>query len=288
MGELMNETNSFLFLKLNKTNLKKNRKQMDFYGLLLQGGLKATKIKAESVIAVKLAALDTTTPCDELVPVIVEFNDDPKTRRTLCTLSKQHALFQEQLQLSLVPGEIASFHLNCKKGRVHLTGYQMGGGDNNEETESEIESVEEGEDEEEETGITKNEKAKSVKDEKEKVVVGKPRNLEGGVVVNDFKLGDGSLAVKDKHVHVYYTGKLDTGKQFDSCVKGKPFRFRLGRGQVIRGWDLGVEGMRVGGKRRIIVPPEMGYGASDQGDGKIPGNSTLVFDVQLINIRPQD
>jgi FK506-binding nuclear protein len=70
------------------------------------------------------------------------------------------------------------------------------------------------------------------------------------------------------------------GKQFDSCTSGKPFKFRLGGGEVIRGWDIGFENMRVGGKRQIIVPPNMGYGNKRMGND-IPANSTLVFDVEL-------
>ncbi|PRD21580.1 UNVERIFIED_CONTAM: FK506-binding protein 4 [Trichonephila clavipes] len=81
-------------------------------------------------------------------------------------------------------------------------------------------------------------------------------------------------------VHVYYTGKLENNKVFDSCQAGKkPFTFKLGCGQVIKGWDLGVEGMRVGGKRRLKIPPQMGY--NKQRTGPIPPNSTLYFIVEL-------
>lgn len=85
---------------------------------------------------------------------------------------------------------------------------------------------------------------------------------------------------KGKMAHVYYVGKLQKdGKQFDSCTKGKPFRFRLGASEVIQGWDKGVEGMKVGGKRRLTVPPQQAYG--NQRQGPIPPNSTLVFEVEL-------
>jgi FKBP-type peptidyl-prolyl cis-trans isomerase FkpA len=93
-------------------------------------------------------------------------------------------------------------------------------------------------------------------------------------------------------ISVHYTGWLqDTskpdgrGRKFDSSVdRGTPFDFRLGAGEVIRGWDEGVAGMKVGGKRTLIIPPEMGYGARGAG-GVIPPNATLVFDVELVSVR---
>jgi FK506-binding nuclear protein len=93
--------------------------------------------------------------------------------------------------------------------------------------------------------------------------------------------GKGPEAKKGKTVHVYYSGRLQkNNKQFDACVTGKPFKFRLGAGEVIKGWDVGVENMKVGGKRQLIIPPHMAYGS--KGAGKdIPGNSTLIFDVEL-------
>ena len=102
--------------------------------------------------------------------------------------------------------------------------------------------------------------------------------------------GTGAEA-KPGPVVVHYTGWLHDpaasdghGKKFDSSVdRGKPFEFSLGRGQVIRGWDEGVAGMKVGGKRTLIIPPEMGYGARGAG-GAIPPNATLVFDVELLRI----
>lgn len=102
--------------------------------------------------------------------------------------------------------------------------------------------------------------------------------------------GTGAEAVAGKTVVVNYTGWLfvpsaekQRGDQFDSSVGRSPFSFQLGAGQVIKGWDDGVQGMKVGGKRTLILPPEMGYGAG--GAGPIPPNSTLIFDVELLEVR---
>ncbi len=96
-------------------------------------------------------------------------------------------------------------------------------------------------------------------------------------------MGHGAEAKKGKQVQVYYAGKLkQNGKQFDACLKGKPFRFRLGAGDVIRGWDIGVTGMKVGGKRILTIPPSLAYG--NKRVDIIPANSTLVFEVELKSV----
>ena len=107
----------------------------------------------------------------------------------------------------------------------------------------------------------------------------------------DLSVGSGADALRGKTVTVQYTGWLyDSGKadnkgsQFDTSVGRGPFTFTLGAGQVISGWDQGVVGMKVGGKRRLVIPPEMGYGARGAG-GVIPPGATLVFDVELVEIR---
>lgn len=103
-----------------------------------------------------------------------------------------------------------------------------------------------------------------------------------GLYVDDVVVGEGARADSGDIVTVHYTGYLPQGTVFDSSRDGDPFEVALGYGRVIQGWDQGVVGMRVGGQRRLIIPPAMGYGA--RGQGRIPGNSTLVFDVELVDV----
>jgi len=104
---------------------------------------------------------------------------------------------------------------------------------------------------------------------------------ETGVEVQDEVLGEGAPAQAGDTVTVHYVGRLTDGKVFDSSVdRGEPFVFSLGAGQVIKGWDEGLVGMKEGGKRILIIAPDYGYGS--QGVGPIPPNSTLIFEVQLI------
>ena len=104
-----------------------------------------------------------------------------------------------------------------------------------------------------------------------------------GLQYEDQQEGTGQGAKSGDTVEVHYTGWLKDGKKFDSSHdRNRPFTFRLGAGQVIKGWDEGVAGMKVGGKRTLIIPPEMGYGARGAG-GVIPPNATLVFDVELVD-----
>jgi peptidylprolyl isomerase len=99
------------------------------------------------------------------------------------------------------------------------------------------------------------------------------------------KEGSGEIAENGMSVSVHYTGKLEDGTEFDSSIpRGKPFTFTLGAGQVIKGWDIGVEGMKVGEQRRLVIPPHLGYGARGAG-GAIPPNATLIFEVELVDIK---
>jgi FKBP-type peptidyl-prolyl cis-trans isomerase len=115
-------------------------------------------------------------------------------------------------------------------------------------------------------------------------VTGKSKSTASGVEYWDIKVGTGATAVTGKTVKVHYTGWLTTGKKFDSSVdRGTPFDFPLGGGQVIKGWDEGVAGMKVGGKRQLRIPPVAGYGARGAG-GVIPPNAILIFDVELLEV----
>ena len=106
-----------------------------------------------------------------------------------------------------------------------------------------------------------------------------------GLSYVDEVVGNGDLAKAGQTVSVHYTGWLTNGHKFDSSVdRGQPFEFQLGQGQVIKGWDEGVAGMKVGGKRRLTIPPELGYGSRGAGSD-IPPNATLVFEVQLLGIK---
>ncbi|XP_011302490.1 46 kDa FK506-binding nuclear protein [Fopius arisanus] len=108
----------------------------------------------------------------------------------------------------------------------------------------------------------------------------KKRIISGGIQVEELKVGQGAPAKPGKFLSVYYVGKLANGKKFDSTTQGDGFKFRLGKGEVIKGWDVGVQGMKVGGKRRLTIPPQMAYGAKGS-PPVIPGNSTLVFEIEL-------
>ena len=104
------------------------------------------------------------------------------------------------------------------------------------------------------------------------------------LLIEELVVGDGDEAVKGQNVTVHYTGWLANGTKFDSSKdRGEPFVFALGAGQVIKGWDRGVAGMKVGGKRKLTIPAELGYGSRGAG-GVIPPNATLRFEVELLKV----
>ena len=118
------------------------------------------------------------------------------------------------------------------------------------------------------------------------------------LIINDIEVGDGRTAVKGKEVAVHYTGWLfdselevskpceAKGKQFDSSIdRGMPFQLSLGQGMVIQGWEEGLIGMKEDGKRCLVIPPSMGYGNRAVGNGLIPANSTLIFEIILLGVR---
>jgi peptidylprolyl isomerase len=110
--------------------------------------------------------------------------------------------------------------------------------------------------------------------------------LPSGLKYVDLVPGTGASPQVGQMVSVHYTGWLVDGKKFDSSVdRGQPFQFMLGKGQVIKGWDEGVASMKIGGKRKLIIPPALGYGGRSVGNGLIPPNSTLVFEVELLGVK---
>jgi FKBP-type peptidyl-prolyl cis-trans isomerase len=116
-------------------------------------------------------------------------------------------------------------------------------------------------------------------------VSGQPLTTPSGLQYIDVVVSTGAEAHSGQQVTVHYTGWLTSGKKFDSSRdRNDPFTFVLGSGKVIKGWELGVAGMRVGGQRRLIIPSDLGYGARGAG-GVIPPNATLIFDVELLGVR---
>ena len=113
---------------------------------------------------------------------------------------------------------------------------------------------------------------------------GAPVTTASGLQYTDLVEGTGAMPKPGQRVTVHYTGTLEDGTQFDSSRdRGRPFTFQIGVGQVIKGWDEGVGTMRVGGRRQLVIPPELGYGSRGAG-GVIPPNATLLFDVELLRI----
>jgi len=128
-------------------------------------------------------------------------------------------------------------------------------------------------------------------DESEEEDLPPARKIACGVMITDIKIGQGQFAALRRPVKLHYVGYLESGEEFERSRSDKPLKFRLGRGEVIKGWDLGVEGMRVGGKRRIVCPPGAAYGTQavpgnpKKGTSAIPPNATLTFDVTLVEAK---
>ncbi|WP_320677232.1 FKBP-type peptidyl-prolyl cis-trans isomerase [Prochlorococcus sp. MIT 1300] len=111
-----------------------------------------------------------------------------------------------------------------------------------------------------------------------------PQMTSSGLMITEISLGTGDEASAGQTVSVHYRGTLENGNEFDSSYGRGPFTFPLGAGRVIKGWDEGVAGMKVGGKRKLVIPPELGYGSRGAGQ-VIPPNATLIFEVELLSIK---
>ena len=114
---------------------------------------------------------------------------------------------------------------------------------------------------------------------------GSVKKMENGLLIEDLVVGDGAEAKDYNKVVVNYTGKLEDGSVFDSSLNPgrSPFTFTLGAGSVIKGWDQGLKNMKVGGKRKLIIPPDLAYGANGAGNA-VPPNATLIFEVELLEV----
>jgi len=122
--------------------------------------------------------------------------------------------------------------------------------------------------------------------QKTEPVVPSTMQNEDKLKVEDVKEGTGEAVKKGDIIVIHYSGTLENGQKFDSSYdRDEPFETQIGVGNVIQGWDEGVIGMKIGGKRKLTIPPSMGYG--DQATGSIPPNSTLIFDLELLSIKPQ-
>ncbi|OAD61480.1 46 kDa FK506-binding nuclear protein [Eufriesea mexicana] len=233
-----------------------------------------------------MASLNLQTSDDNVVQVMLYYED---SSYLLCNLKKS-STWQVPLDLNFQEGTTIAFICHGH-GQVHLTGYLI-------PEDLDLDELEEEEDDEESPQLVdKQSKRKAIDSLKNEKNVKRPKqeiepessdedielDVEGGVQIEEIKVGNGPFAKSGKFVSVYYVGRLKNGKKFDSTTQGDGFKFRLGREEVIKGWDIGIVGMKVGGKRRIIIPPAMAYGAKGS-PPVIPGNSTLVFEVELRNV----
>ncbi|KAJ3791020.1 hypothetical protein GGU10DRAFT_338461 [Lentinula aff. detonsa] len=141
----------------------------------------------------------------------------------------------------------------------------------------------EGKKEEEKKKKTDSQKGESKNDKEDKTKL-KEKELPSGLKIKDAKIGTGPMAKKGQMISMRYIGKLPNGKVFDSNTKGKPFVFRLGAGEVIKGWDEGIAGIQAGGERILTVPAALGYGKRGS-PPQIPGNATLIFEVKCVSIK---
>jgi len=133
--------------------------------------------------------------------------------------------------------------------------------------------------------LTRDSQEDEIQEENETEEMVLDNSKEQELQIEILKQGTGEEVKSGDNIAVHYTGTLEDGTKFDSSLdRGKPFVFTLGIGQVIKGWDMGVLGMKVGEKRKLVIPPEFGYGEAGTPGGPIPPNATLIFEVELLSI----
>lgn len=133
--------------------------------------------------------------------------------------------------------------------------------------------------------LTRNSQEDKIQEENGTKEMVSDSNEEQELQIEILKQGTGQEVKSGDNIAVHYTGTLEDGTKFDSSLdRGKPFAFTLGIGQVIKGWDMGVLGMKVGEKRKLVIPSELGYGETGTPGGPIPPNATLIFEVELLSI----
>ncbi|RVD85981.1 uncharacterized protein DFL_004278 [Arthrobotrys flagrans] len=243
---------------------------------------KAAQLKAKAAETAAKALSAKKRSADEMdidIPVSSETLPSGTTAPAAATEAPQSSLSKkQQKKLKANSGEPVSVSTPTEKKKVQFASQLEQGptpnGNKSPATPAEKTKAEK----------TKAEKAKGekAKDEKPTAQSSKSRTVDG-VKIEDHKLGTGPEAKKGQKVSMRYIGKLTDGKVFDSNKKGKPFTFNLGKGDVIKGWDIGVAGMKVGGERKLVIPPNLAYG--NKALPGIPKNSTLVFEVKLLEIK---
>ncbi|XP_047357732.1 46 kDa FK506-binding nuclear protein-like [Vespa velutina] len=248
-----------------------------FWGLIMEPKKRYSQT-VEIPFHLSMATLDTTTGNDEIVQVTITYND---TNYLLCNLKKS-TMWQVSLDLNFEKGNEITFICNGDS-YVHLTGYL-----------NHKLILKEQEEKRNEDSQTANKQIKRKATHYPNVTL-KPKRMKCEIESSDELQSDyseyltgtesnGAVAKSGKLISIYYTGKLKNGKKFDESKQGNGFKFKLGRSQVIKGWDVGIIGMKVGGKRQIIIPPAMGYGAKGL-PPYIPGNSTLEYEIELRNVQ---
>ncbi|ROT78255.1 FK506-binding nuclear protein [Penaeus vannamei] len=238
-----------------------------FWGLSLDPAKRYAKV-VDDAFHISAAVLDTTSVTDdEIIRVMVEVEG---YETLICNLSKKLGILQCPLDLQFMEGSRIAF-------------YTLGGAKTPEVKKAENKTPKK-------EAVTMNGTPKQKKPENTPAQdrnswIANPKTMKiGGMKVEELKVGKDQRLKPGNMVFMYYEGRFPNGKMFDKCQVGKGFGFRLGRGEVIKGWDMAIVGMQPGGKRKIVCPPKMAYGERGA-PPDIPPNSTLIFNIELKTIK---